>query len=291
MMVDAPVASVIVPARDAARTLGEVLDALGRQTVPRDTFEVIVVDNRSTDATSEVAAAHGADQVLREETPGAAAARNRGIQAARGPVLAFLDADCLPDPGWLQAGLARLDETGAGLVGGRVDTRPGPGPAWLAYYDRLSYVRQAERIAQSGLSATACLFVRRDVIDRIGPFRPELRAAEDDEFCLRAAASGFTVAYAEGAAVSREAATGAGAVVRRYHRAGRAEAALARAGVHRPPSPEGGFLARRLAYARRVWADPDCGFADRLRILLLNATGAVAQVLGRLRGPERFTGA
>jgi glycosyltransferase involved in cell wall biosynthesis len=291
MMADAPLASVIVPARDAARTLGGVLEGLDRQTVPRDRFEVIVVDNRSTDATAEAARTHGADQVLAEPTPGAAAARNRGIQAARGPVLAFLDADCLPDPGWLEAGLARLDQTGAGLVGGRVDTRPGPGPAWLAHYDRLSYVRQAERIARSGLSATANLFVRREVIEQIGPFRPELRAAEDDEFCLRAAGAGVAIAYAEGAAVSREAATGAGAVIRRYHRAGRAEAALARAGVRRPPSPECGFLGRRLAYARRVWTDPACGTADRLRILLLNAAGAVAQALGRLRGPEPFTGA
>jgi len=286
MTAEAPRVSVIVPAHNAEKTLGAVLDGLAGQDGAHDRVEVIVVDNRSTDATAEVAGSRGARLVAEDDVQSAAAARNRGIAAARGEVLAFLDADCVPVPGWIASALASLAETGAGLLGGRVDTRPGSGPAWLAHYDRLSYVRQAERIAASGLSASANLIVRREVIERIGPFRTELRAAEDDEFCLRARAAGFAIVYDPHAAVSREAASGAWAVLRRHYRAGRAEAALARAGTPAPRSPEGGFVARRLAYARRVWADPDCTRFEGLLILLLNAAGSVAQAVGWVRGPE-----
>src|SRR5204863_903204 len=106
--------SVIVPARDAAATLGRALAALGAQEGAPD-FEVIVVDDGSRDGTAQLAERAGA-RTVRAAGDGPARARNAGAAAASGAVLAFTDADCYPTPGWLAAALRALD--GADLVQG-----------------------------------------------------------------------------------------------------------------------------------------------------------------------------
>ncbi len=94
--------SVIVPAKDAAKTLAECLQALLHQEglqLDHD-YEVIVVDDGSTDDTAEIAEQH-AVKVIRQSNRGPAAARNAGARIARGGWLAFTDADCAPSPTWL----------------------------------------------------------------------------------------------------------------------------------------------------------------------------------------------
>lgn len=96
--------SVVVPAFDEEAYLPATLASLARQHVPGG-FEVVVVDNASTDGTAAVAARHGA-RVVREETPGVCAARQRGTEEARGAVVVSTDADTVHPDGWL----ARLAE-------------------------------------------------------------------------------------------------------------------------------------------------------------------------------------
>lgn len=93
--------SVIIPAYNEEEYLPRALDGLSRQSFPRDKFEIIVVDNASTDKTAEIARKHGADLVVREEKKGTNQARQRGLTEARGKFVAFLDADCIPPPEWL----------------------------------------------------------------------------------------------------------------------------------------------------------------------------------------------
>src|SRR5581483_2434095 len=113
--------SVIVPARDAGDGIDALCDALAAQTLARERFEVVVVDDGSRDATADRAEGHALrPRVVRRPRPGGSyAARNDGLAAAGAGLIAFTDSDCLPEPGWLAAGLARL-EGGAGLVAGAV---------------------------------------------------------------------------------------------------------------------------------------------------------------------------
>jgi glycosyltransferase involved in cell wall biosynthesis len=152
--------SVVVPARNAAATVGRTLAALAAQDLAGP-WEVIVVDDDSSDGTAEVARAAPGEVTLVSEGPmGAAAARNRGAAAARAEVLAFTDADCFPTPRWLSAGLAAL--AGADVVQGRV--APDPGQP-LGPFDRTLWI-DAER----GFYETANLFVSRELFERVGGF-------------------------------------------------------------------------------------------------------------------------
>ncbi|MEO9121022.1 MAG: glycosyltransferase family A protein [Solirubrobacteraceae bacterium] len=152
--------SVIVPARDAGATLGRTLQALCAQRID-EPYEVIVVDDGSTDTTAAIARAAGSPVRLITMPPlGPAAARNCGVQAAGGTRLAFCDADVFPAPDWLAAGCGAL--AGADLVQGRVTPDPlaMPGP-----FDRSLHIDGAV-----GLWETANLFVTRDLFTRAGGF-------------------------------------------------------------------------------------------------------------------------
>ena len=188
-----PDVSVVIPARDAEATLGRALAALAAQTLARERFEVIVVDDGSADATARVAAS--ADRLLRERGRGPGAARNVGAAVARGAVLAFTDADCFPEPDWLERGLAALED--ADLVQGAVRPERDPGP-----YDRTVWVTGA-----GGLFETANVLVRRDVFRALGGFPRGLtpgggkELGEDVLFGWTARRSGVRIAFAPDAVV------------------------------------------------------------------------------------------
>ena len=191
-----PSVSVVIPARDAAATIGATLAALGAQEPAPD--EVIVVDDGSADATVATAqAAPVVTRVLRAAGEGPGAARNAGAAAATGDVLAFLDADCTPQAGWLRAGLAAM--AGADLVQGRTTPPPGEqrGP-----FDRTLWV-----VAPWGLFETANLFVRRELFERLGGFEPWLsparskELAEDVWFGWRAVRAGARTGFCDDALV------------------------------------------------------------------------------------------
>ncbi|MBI4239555.1 glycosyltransferase [Candidatus Uhrbacteria bacterium] len=102
--------SVIIPAYNEERFITDALDALECQTFPRNEFEVIVVDNASTDSTALLARQHGADKIICESKKGTNQARQTGLNASRGRIVAFLDADCVPPPGWLDRIYEKLTE-------------------------------------------------------------------------------------------------------------------------------------------------------------------------------------
>ena len=94
--------SVVIPVLDMADTIGPCLDGLLAQSLPSSRYEILVVDNGSTDGTPDVVSRYPV-RLLHERAPGACNARNAGIAAARGAFIAFTDADCVPSRGWLAA--------------------------------------------------------------------------------------------------------------------------------------------------------------------------------------------
>lgn len=127
--------SVIIPARNEAARIGRVVEAVLAQARPGVSLEVIVADDGSSDRTAEAAAAAGA-RVLRlpDSSGNPAAARNRAAELSTGDPLVFLDADCMPAPGWLDAILTAHDR-GITVVGGALDMPPGlPATARCDYY-------------------------------------------------------------------------------------------------------------------------------------------------------------
>ena len=195
-----PFVSVIVPVYNDADRLLLCLDALEKQTYPGDRYEVVVVDNGSAPPVGSLTEVFPHCLVAFEARPGSYSARNRGIEVSRGEVLGFTDSDCVPGERWIEEGVSGLQD--ADLVGGRIDVLPAQraAPTAAELYDVLFGFRQ-ELNVEIGFSPTANLFTRRSVMDAVGTFNGGLKSGGDHEWCSRALAAGYQLAYREGATV------------------------------------------------------------------------------------------
>jgi glycosyltransferase involved in cell wall biosynthesis len=203
-----PLVSVIVPVYNDAVRLRACLGCLRAQTWPADRLEVIVVDNGSTDDVAPAVAELPGAILLREARPGSYAARNAGVEAARGDVLAFTDSDCLPAPDWIERGVGHLEASPSiGMVGGRIDLRfADPAhPTAVELFDLIYGFPQERFVRRDGFSATANLLTRREVMTRVGPFDAGLRSGGDREWGTRAVAAGFGIVYADDVVVGHPA--------------------------------------------------------------------------------------
>lgn len=199
-----PDISVIIPHYNDLERLDRCLAALTAQTLSSDRFEIIVSDNASPVGEAAVAQViAGRARLVIATEKGAGPARNIGVKGARGAILAFTDADCLPEPGWLEAGIALLDRYD--IVGGRMIVLVGEGRAMTGAeafecvfaFDNKSYV------LKKGFSVTANLFCTRATFDAVGDFR--LHVSEDIEWCFRARSKGHSIGYADDAVVGHPA--------------------------------------------------------------------------------------
>lgn len=195
----APELSVVVPVRDGQATLPALLDSLEAQELPGERFEVVVVDSASHDASAEVAQRRGA-RVVREGTPGRARARNAGAAAAHGSALAFVDADCVAEPGWLGALAGCLER--APLAAGPVEIATRTPAGALERFEALSRYDQEHAVLRGGWAASANLALRRDAFEAVGGFDLAYRhVGEDVDLCLRAGRAGLELAWCPAAVV------------------------------------------------------------------------------------------
>jgi len=194
--------SVIVPAYDAEETLGPCLDALASQTVSRDAYEIIVVDDGSTDGTLAVAAGHDV-LLLGQAHAGPAVGRNLGAGEAKGGLLLFTDADCAPAPDWIdQLAGAFADPRVAGAKG-TYRTRQ---KALVARFVQLEYEERYARMLpreQIDFVDTYSAAYRRDVFLENGGFDARFSTAsvEDQEFSFRLARKGYRLVFVPEAVV------------------------------------------------------------------------------------------
>jgi glycosyltransferase involved in cell wall biosynthesis len=177
---ETPPITVVIPVRDCERYIGEALDSILAQTIP--VAQIIVVDDGSTDETREVVRRHGAAaELIVQEPLGIGAATNRGIAAARGELLSFLDADDLWSPQKVEIQLAaRKRDPGIDLCFGHVEQFISPE---LTERDR-SELRAPGKPTPGRVKGT--MLVSRRSFDRVGEFNTELRLGEFIDWCLRA---------------------------------------------------------------------------------------------------------
>ncbi|MCU0508718.1 MAG: sugar transferase [Anaerolineae bacterium] len=197
---DAPRYSVVIPAYQAVETIGACLAALAGQTASPGSFEVIVVDDGSTDGTAEIARAAGVI-VARQAHAGAAAARNCGAALAHGEFLLFTDSDCEPVPGWIEAITAPFSDPEVAGTKGTYLTRQRSIVArftQIEYEDRYDRMRGSERIDFIDTYSAA---YRRDIFIANGGFDPRFLINEDQEFAFRLAEKGYKLVFAPDAQV------------------------------------------------------------------------------------------
>jgi mycofactocin glycosyltransferase len=196
--------TVVIPVRNRHAELARCLDGLA------DLPHVLVVDDASAEpaAIKAIAAARGADTIRRAVNGGPGAARNSGLRAARTHVVAFLDSDCVPQPGWLTRLLPHFADPAVGAVAPRI-VPYGDGTGWLARYEgasstldmgpRPSVVRPGARVSYV---PGAALVVRRAAAG--DGFADGMYVGEDVDFVWRLAASGWRVRYEPAAAMSHD---------------------------------------------------------------------------------------
>ena len=112
-----PFVSVIIPTFHDWNRLQSVIDALKKQTYPKDHLEVIIINNDPEDSPPELDLPDNF-RIISESKPGSYAARNKGISAAKGEILAFTDSDCIPYPDWIEQAV-KLLMAGAQRVAGK----------------------------------------------------------------------------------------------------------------------------------------------------------------------------
>jgi mycofactocin glycosyltransferase len=192
-----PAVTVVVPVRGRPRELAACLASLAAQRYPQELLEVVVVD----DGSAPPAAVPPGVRLVRLDRPGGpAAARNAGARAASAGALAFLDSDCVADPGWLAALVPELADPEVAAAGGRVG--PMARDTWLERYEAvrspldLGARRAAARPGRPvAYLVTASLVVRRADLEAAGGFDAGMRFGEDVDLCWRLHAAGRRLVY------------------------------------------------------------------------------------------------
>ena len=189
-----PLVSVVVCSYNGARTIRHTLEGLSRLDYPG--YEVIVVDDGSTDATPQIAAEYDV-RVISTENRGLSNARNTGWQAATGEIVAYIDDDAYPDPHWLKYLVARFHNTQYVGVGGPNVAPPGDGPIADCVANApggpvhvLISDWEAEQIPGCNMA------FRRSALAAVGGFDPRFRAAGDDvDICWRLQERGWEIGF------------------------------------------------------------------------------------------------
>lgn len=223
-----PSVAVIIPAFRDWDGVARCLEALAKQTYPRDLITTVVVNNDPGDAppAGVLERVHQAcARIIDQPRPGSYAARNAGIAATHSEIIAFTDADCLPEPTWVENAILAITR-GVDRVAGDVRVVAPHDPIGHAALHEIASAFDQRRYVRRGFGATANLVVQRDVFDRVGPFDPRLRSGGDIEWNQRAGRAGFTLAYVEDVRVRHPARSSTSALLEKDARVWRGKLAI-----------------------------------------------------------------
>ncbi|WP_250125297.1 glycosyltransferase [Chroococcidiopsis sp. CCMEE 29] len=205
-----PFVSIIIPVFNHAEQLKTCLKSLANQTYPKHFYEIVVVDNGS-DKDEDIAGIvtqFGQAIATYESTPGSYAARNKGISLAKGEVIAFTDADCIPSANWIENGVQNLLQTpNCGLVIGKIEIFfKNPNQITpVELYESITAFPQKELLEKYKGGATANVFTFRSVIEQVGLFNARMKSNGDLEWGQRVYAAGYKQIYADDTCVAHPA--------------------------------------------------------------------------------------
>jgi mycofactocin glycosyltransferase len=278
--------TVVVPVRDRPVQLERLLSALGGLTC-------FVVDDASVDAPAirEIAERHGADFIGLSVNVGPAGARNAGLAAARSPLVAFVDSDCVPTGGWLWPLLGHFDDPLVAAVAPRIVSTPAlahrkAAPASLDRGTREGPVRPGSRIS---FVPSAAIVIRADLATGTDLFDPALRGGEDVDLVWRLSEAGWDVRYVPSSTVAHEGPTTLGNSLARRAFYGTTAGPLARRhGTALAPAHLSGWsltvwllvLTRRPVLALAVLSASVAILAHRLSGLVRDPVKVAAHIAG-----------
>ena len=185
-----PKISVIVPVYNGEATIRTCVEALLGLDYPRDRFEVIIVDNKSTDGTRRLVEGYPVTLLQEAAVQSSYAARNLGITRAGGDVIAFTDADCVPERGWLRAIVAAIDVPDVGGVAGAIEAFRADSPVERYQARRAIRADRAYNHKVLPFAQTANAAYKREVFEKIGLFDPTLIYGGDLDFSWRMQSAG-----------------------------------------------------------------------------------------------------
>ncbi len=214
--------SIIIPVYNDAADLELVLDAIEKQDVPKEAFEVLVVDNGSKDDSIAVASRYSNVNVIQEtEHLGSPySCRNRGIDVSTGEIIVLLDASCKPVTSWLSAAEECFEQSGADMVGGNVLFDFKGRVTAGKIYDAMTNIKMKESIENRNVAKTANLFVKKELFKHVGVFPEGIRSGADVRWTRKATSMGFKLVFCKNAAVYKTA-RGFRALIKKQWRVGK----------------------------------------------------------------------
>lgn len=199
--------SVIIPVFNDSERLKQCLQRLYVQSYPYSEYEIIVVDNNSTENIYSVCQQFPNVQYIQEPKQGSYAARNQGLAIAKGEIIAFTDSDCLPEIDWITQGVKALSSSDAAIVAGHIEFYFSKAkPSIAEYVDSVIHLKQ-QRYAKEGFAATANLFTFAWVFKQFGSF-PDVQSLGDQQWGKWVSSEGYDVIYSADAVVHHPARSG-----------------------------------------------------------------------------------
>lgn len=193
--------SIICPIYNGELFIDKLIPALLNQDFPHQKYEIIIIDNGSNDLTLEKLKNYPVQVFSEPVIKSSYGARNLGINSAKGDILAFIDSDCIAESNWLKEGVESLLKNGADMIAGHVHfIFKNPTSPW-EIFDATFHMNQ-ELSSTKGYSATANLFVKKELFHQLGLFNSKSTSGEDKAWTSKAVASGKKLIYEKNATVN-----------------------------------------------------------------------------------------
>lgn len=186
-MTSLPRVSVIIPAYNEEEYIQKTLAALTESDYPKNLFDIIVVDNNSSDRTASIAERH-ADKVFILKEGNVGAVRNLGAKHSEAEILVFLDADCIVDSNWLSRGVLELQNSKNTVLGGRYQVKKNAN--WI---ERLWILENPDHPRLQIDLLGGCIFIYASTFEMVGGFDERMTSGEDSELSQRLRNRGQTI--------------------------------------------------------------------------------------------------